>query len=165
MNITLSALATFIILTSLVACGGGDDGPSDDANGGAGADPTVNATSTSSTGSAGATPPPPSSGDRPSGAGEDFPVAIPEGWVIDVNGSIGLVITNQVQVLYPLDQFESVVAFYDQWTADQPEEYTKIESDDGIVYQLGTPLRQIGVDDDFERDGSRYVVLLITVTG
>jgi hypothetical protein len=164
MKITLTALATLILVTSLVACGGDDDDPGGDSNGGSGGDPTANATSNSGSGSVGATPPP-SSGDRPSGAGEDFPVPIPDGWVIDVNGSIGLVVTNNIQVLYPLDRFESLVDFYDQWTADEPDEYVRIESDNGIVYQLGSPLRQISVNDDYERDGTQYAVLLISVTG
>lgn len=156
MKVTLTTFAPLIVVTSLVACGGGDE-TSD-------ADRTTSGTSNGGVDGAAATAVQ-SNGDRPSGAGEDFPVAIPDGWVIDIHGRAGLEIQNQIQVLYPLDQFESVVAFYDQWTTEQPADYNRSDTDETVLFRLASPLHQIAISNNYEEQGQRYVVLQITVAG
>lgn len=156
MRVTFASLITLILVTSLVACGGGDDASD--------ADPTASGTDNGGADGT-ATAAAASNGDRPAGAGEDFPVAIPGGWVIDIHGRAGLEIQNQIQVLYPLDQFDSVVAFYDQWTVDQPAEYARSETEDSVLFRLTSPIHLITVSDNYEEQGQRYTVLQITAAG
>lgn len=58
------------------------------------------------------------SGDIPDG----FPIAVPDGGDVISNITVG----NQsgVTVLYPTDRYEAIVAFYDDWTAQQPGDWT-----------------------------------------
>ena len=44
-----------------------------------------------------------------------------------------------VQFIVPLDQQASTIAFYDDWTASQPDEYQRIEVDSGGVSWQNAP--------------------------
>ena len=68
------------------------------------------------------------------GGGEipnDYPVPFPDG------GNVQTVITSdgggQVSVAYPLDRYDELVAYYDEWTSGQPGEWNRstFENDDG----------------------------------
>lgn len=70
----------------------------------------------------------------PPGVAEDFPFPITDGWVIDVNGQVGIVNPAAALLMYPGDDFDRLVAFYQQWTDDQGAEYAKTESAEFVVF-------------------------------
>jgi hypothetical protein len=70
----------------------------------------------------------------PKGVGEDFPFPILDGWVIDVNGDIGIVNTAAASLLYPVEDFDRLVDFYQQWTDGEAAEYAKTESQEFVVF-------------------------------
>jgi hypothetical protein len=142
-----------VAVALLVSCGDGDDETS----------PTAPATS-GSVGTAGEADggdtPAPAAGDLPTGAGEDFPIAIPDGWVVDFHGRSGLTVARAVQVYYPADDFDRIVAFYDDWTEGQPDEYTRTEAGDAARFiRATTPVRQITVTRNVPDQGEQYTML------
>lgn len=105
----------------------------------------------------------PSGGENATSEGfDELPVGIPDGWEIDILGEIGFISTDGAQLLYPADDFENVVAFYDQWTADQPEEYAKTETEDQVIYsRMVSPTYFITVSRGHEERGELYTHLLV----
>lgn len=75
-----------------------------------------------------------SNDDAPQSLIEDFPVEIPGGWVVDIHGEIGMTNTNGAQLLYPADAFDSLVAFYDEWTESQADEYARTKVGEQVIY-------------------------------
>ncbi len=104
------------------------------------------------------------SADIPSSVRDGFPVAIPGGWHKDILADLGLTETTGAQLLYPREDFERIVAFYDQWTADQSDAYLKTEGADIVVFN-GTepPSITISVSQDIEERGTLYTQLLVAV--
>jgi hypothetical protein len=151
MSRSLRLLAiTFVVLA--VACGGDDDAaPTSAAVPGGNTAAAGDESATAST----------AGDDQPVGVDEDYPVAVPGGWTIDILGRAGLDVSSQVQVLYPLDEFDEVVAFYDQWTDDQPGDYVRSETATGVIFRLVEPFRQIAVTNDYKEQGEQYTALQI----
>ena len=100
------------------------------------------------------------------GAGADFAIAIPGGWEIDAfadleaEGASGF--SGGVQLYYSTDDFDAVVAFYDQWITDQSQEFVRSEATDVVVYSATSPLVQISVNANFEHQGGTYTFLAIS---
>ncbi|MGA7227485.1 MAG: hypothetical protein WBZ40_08255 [Acidimicrobiia bacterium] len=146
-------LAIFAILVA-TGCSSGDDATTTDETQGqttdsGGADDDGGTTS----GGAG------TSGDLPSSVPDDFPIAIPQGWEIDIHAEIGLT-GGVTQLLYSKDEFANIVAFYDDWTGSQPDEYAKTETADRVIFtRLETPTYLITVERDHEERGETWTLL------
>ncbi len=144
-----SALAMFAALTLLLAaCGGDDDGS--DAGDPSAADGTANDDGEGN-----------AAGDSGQGAGVDlgdFPIPLPAGAeaVLETDAGGGITV---VQFTLPLDKVEGAVAFYDDWTSNEPDDYQRSEAesgglswvnasggDDSVVIAI---LSRLG-DDDFQ---------------
>lgn len=149
--------AVLVVLAVVVgACGSGDDGgaPTTSEQG-----QESDATTDGGTGEN-------SGGDDSPGAGAlgesalpasvpaDFPIAIPAGWQIDYNEEIGLTV-GSTRLFYGSEQYDEIVAFYEDWTASQPDEYQRIESDIGVTFtrSVAPPYVITIVRDHEERDG------------
>jgi len=146
----------------VVACSGGDESSSSTSTTAQGNDTNINDNS----GDAERGDTPASFADGlPSGAGEDFPIAIPEGWLIDIHGRAGLTMSGSVQVLYALDEYDTIVGFYDEWTADQPDDYVRSEADTSVLFLLASPIHTINISNDYEERGNRYTILQVNAAG
>lgn len=132
--------------------GNGDDGGSDDGDSG-------NAGTGGEDDSSGAAP---DSGDLPASVPDDFPIAIPPGWEVDLNGEIGLTVSAP-RLLYSADAYDEIVAFYDEWTAAQPEEYSRGEDPQGggVTYTGGPEgsVRLITVTANHEERDATWTLL------
>ncbi len=145
----------------LGACGGGDDTTSGDA---------------AATVDDGGESAPPDAGDGGESGGssdggsdvadDDFPIPRPDGLVLDVLADSGIPSPGQRQLYYDGDDFDRVVAFYDDWTAED-EGWTRNESA-GIVVFSGSDterIRTISITPDHDpgaqADGPVTYVLLI----
>ena len=64
----------------------------------------------------------------------DFPIAAPDGLLLDALADAGIPMAGQRQLYYPNDDFDRVVAFYDEWTTENGE-WSKGESGGVVVYQ------------------------------
>ncbi|MCB1245714.1 MAG: hypothetical protein KDB69_00435 [Acidimicrobiia bacterium] len=62
-------------------------------------------------------------------------MAFPDGWARDTNDELGLVNPSAAAILYPTEDLPRIIAFYDEWTADQSAEFSKTESSEFTVYQ------------------------------
>lgn len=156
-----------VMLLIAAGCGSGDDGSAttpqspNQATGSGGGGGDGNGSGDAS--------PPAAGNDQPVGAGEDFPVAIPEGWEVDLLGALEAEgasgFSGGVQLLYPADQFDELVTFYDRWTEEQPDEYAKSEvADTDVVYlRLEAPTYTISLTRNFEDQGNQYTFLLVAV--
>lgn len=154
---------------ALLGCGGGDD---DDAGSDSAtkesSSPDAGATAADTgtdadTDSAGSSPAVVVEGD---GASDDFPIAAPDGVVLDANAAVGLDMASQRHLLYPNDDFDRVVAFYDDWTS-QNGEWSRVDSEGKVFYQFASTdeIRSITVSPDFDpgamADGPLTQVLLV----
>ncbi len=102
--------------------------------------------------------------DIPSSVRDGFPVAIPGGWDKDILADLGLTETTGAQLLYPREDFDRIVAFYDQWTADQSGDYLKTEGPEIVVFtSMESPSITISVSQDIEERGTLYTQLLVAV--
>ncbi len=102
--------------------------------------------------------------DIPSSVRDDFPVAIPGGWDKDILADLGLTETTGAQLLYPREDFDRIVAFYDQWTADPADDYLKTEGPDIVVFSgTESPITSITVGRDVESGGTLYTQLLVVI--
>lgn len=151
-------LPVLLVLTLVAAgCGSGDEGApatqsadqdSNDAGSGDGA------------GSA------PSSGDLPASVSDGFPVDIPGGWEIDIQGEIGMTNTASAQLLYPADAYDSIVAFYDDWTESQSDEYARTEVGDQVIYTgIESGVFSITVTPDEEQRDQTWTLLQVITSG
>lgn len=105
--------------------------------------------------------------EPPASLSDDFAVGIAPGWVFDALGDIGMTNTTGVQLFYPNDSFDEVVAYYDDWTGSQSVEYARAEVGDDVVYQsMETPIILITVSPEhtYESQGETFTFLLIAVT-
>jgi len=103
-------------------------------------------------------------GGTPSGAGDDFPVEIREGWVKDVYADIGLTVEGSVQLMYPNDDFDELVSFYDEWTSGQADEYLRSEATGFAHYnRMESPNYSISISKDMEERGEFFTQLLISI--
>lgn len=116
----VGSVAVLAVL-GLAACGGDDDAGSVPAasSSGAGDDASTEAGSDSGdSGGAGSS----SNGDGTADAGDgDFPIPAPDGVVLDALVDSGLDMEGQRQLYYENDDFDRVVAFYDDWTSRNGE--------------------------------------------
>ena len=160
-----STVLAIVLLVALTGCSAGDDNsasPGDTVQPATGDDSGSDGDAPESAGG-GDTSPTQSDGS-PAGAGEDFPIAIPNGWEIDIHAEIGLTGSGGVQLLYPDDEFDTLVAFYDQWTSDQTDEYAKSEADDLILFtRMDSPAYTIAVTGNHEERGDRFTLLQLSV--
>jgi len=102
--------------------------------------------------------------DIPSSVRDGFPVVIPGGWDKDILADLGLTETTGAQLLYPRGDFDRIVAFYDEWTADQSGDYLKTEGPDIVVFtSMEPPNVTISVGRDAEEGGILYTQLLVAV--
>lgn len=65
-------------------------------------------------------------------------------------------------VTFSADQFEPVVAFYDQWVATQPQQYEKVVAETGgVVYSsaIDNKLHQITISAPIQGDPLTFVTL------
>jgi hypothetical protein len=118
---SIAIILTLVAMTVATACSSDDDS-SDAANA------TEAAAMTSEAGS--------SSGGSSGGGGSsvdlgDVDVPLPD-WAdaVAVSESGPLTV---VQFIVPLDQQEATIAFYDEWTGEQSEEYLRTDSESGGV--------------------------------
>lgn len=87
-----------------------------------------------------------SDGDGSSGAGDpsdggasnatddgDFPIPIPDGLVLDVLADSGITMSGQRQLYYEDDDYDRVVAFYEDWTS-QSGEWARGEAEGTISF-------------------------------
>jgi hypothetical protein len=101
------------------------------------------------------------------GAGADFPIPIPGGWQVDQfalleqEGASGF--AGGVALEYANEDFDELVAFYDEWVASQPDEFVRAPLEgEGVVYTRTSPLTQITISKDFE--GSDGLITFLTIS-
>lgn len=144
---------TLAVVLVMSACGGDSD--ADPAT----PDPDQTSDSTDDGGDGGSGTPP-ASGDLPDSVPEGFPIAIPSGWEVDLNGEIGLTVSAP-RLLYPADAYADIVAFFDAWTDAQPDEYSRVETDDGVSFTgMANSPRLITVSRDHEERDATWTLLV-----
>lgn len=105
----MSMLVGLMALALIAGCGGGDDDESSDG------DSTATAAATTSSGGSG------------SGGGDTVDVAafsmpLPAGAVHEnIRTDIG------IQLFYPMDDYDEIVAFFEDWTDSEPETYERFD--------------------------------------
>lgn len=69
------------------------------------------------------------------GSADDADISIPiaPGAVLDVLADAGIPIAGQRQLYYPVDQFDALVAFYDEYTSGEGE-WARSEVDGAVTY-------------------------------
>lgn len=103
---------------------------------------------------------PPASGDLPDSVPDDFPIAIPSGWEVDFNSEIGLTVSSP-RLLYPADAYNDIVAFYEEWTDAQPEEYARAEGPQGVIFtRMESPPYIITITPDHEERDATWTLLV-----
>jgi hypothetical protein len=78
-----------------------------------------------------------SDGGDSSGGTTDIGIPLPPGAEAVATTEAGALTV--VQFIVPLEQQAATIAFYDDWTASQPDEYTRIEVDSGGVSWQNAP--------------------------
>lgn len=156
-------------LVGLAACGGDDDAGSDAAGVEASA-PAVDGEVEADDAPGGADSDDPaataSGDDSVDTGGGDFPIPAPDGLVLDVLVDAGLDMEGQRQLLYDNDDFDRVVAFYDEWTSREGE-WAQGESEGTVVLQRldGAGIRSITIapnhDPGAQAEGPVTLVLLV----
>lgn len=153
-----------LALTIVVAgCGSGDDAPPATQEA---AQPTEDRGTGEDSGDGGGVAAAPGTGDFPASVYEGFPAEVPAGWEIDINGEIGLTDQNSAQLLYPADDFDGLVAFYDEWTESQPVEFAKTEVEGKVIYTgSGGSIYSITITPDEEQRDQTFALLQIITSG
>jgi len=129
-----------LLVAALIAgCGGGDD---DEPSGG-GSDPTAAAT-TASSGSG--------SGGGDTGEIAPFSMPLPPGAVREnFRSEIG------IQLFYPAEDYDAIVAFFDAWTDAESDEYERFERADPAatnwVWLDGASTQNRSIDVIKDQDG------------
>lgn len=166
-GMTTTRLPTLLLVFALVAsaCGGGDSGGTPDSG---------QATETASGDNDGGAAPTAGGFSKEdsradaAGAGADFPIPIPGGWQLDQFAELaeeGVILSDGVALEYSTDDFDELVAFYDEWTAEQQDGYVRGEEADTVVYTKTSPLTQILISRNFEGfDGRSITFLSISAT-
>lgn len=166
-DMTTTRFLAFLFVFALIASACGSDDDSADMS-----DPGEATESQSSDNGSQASPPAIGStaGDARAdavGAGADFPIPIPAGWLLDQYAELeaqGVSLSGGVALEYANEDFDTLVVFYDEWTAEQPDEYVRGEEEDTIVYTKTSPLTQIFISKDFEGLDGRFITLLTIST-
>ncbi len=151
-----------VMVVALGSCGSADDGesvssPAPETADSRGADSTDSeADGNPSDADASAMP---SEGELPSSVPADFPIAIPAGWEIDFNAEIGLTVSS-TRLFYAADRYDEIVAFYDEWTAEQPDEYQRVETATGATFtRVASPPYLITIGRDHAERGQTWTLL------
>lgn len=99
-------------------------------------------------------------------SGGDFAIPAPDGLVLDALVDSGLDLSGQRQLYYDDDDFDRVVAFYDDWTS-QDGEWVKSEIEGTVTFQgfETDNIRLITITSDFDpgaqADGPVTYLLLV----
>jgi hypothetical protein len=97
----------------------------------------------------------------------EFPIPAPQGLVLDALADAGIPMDSQRQLYYENDDFDRVVAFYDDWTSRNGE-WSRGEAEGTVVFQdiSGSALQSITIapnhDPGAQADGPVTFVLLVT---
>lgn len=171
MFVRTSLAAAVVLVVPLAACGGGDDEPAaaeagetaGEESGESGSDgEAVGAEGDGDTGTGAGESGSVGNSDRPDSLREEYPIPIAPGWEVDVLGEIGMSETAGVQLLYPEDAYDDMVAFYDEWFESQPEEYGRSVIGEDVVYQLlGGTYYTVNIAPGYEERGRTWVTLLV----
>lgn len=109
----------------------------------------------------------PSDGNDSAEAGaDDFPIPAPDGLVLDALADAGITMSAQRQLYYEDDDYDRVVAFYEDWTS-QNGEWATGQAEGVITFQsLDTDvIRSIAITPDHDpgaqADGLVTFVLLV----
>ncbi len=163
----LAVIGLLVVLgLGLAACGGDDDDLASEA-----ADAVVSGGDETDDDPAGSDDESGGQSDRSGGGsadagGEDFPIPAPDGLVLDALADAGVPMDAQRQLFYEDGDFDRVVGFYDDWTAENGE-WSRGESEGTVVYQSldGDGIRAItvspGHDAGAQADGPVTFVLLV----
>lgn len=154
----------FAVVLVVAACGGADsadppalatDQPSDDSS----TDNGNTGDSADNDGGDGGPEKPPAGGDLPDSVPDDFPIAIPPGWEVDVYDEIGLSV-GSARLLYPADVYDDIVTFYERWTDAQPEDYARIEGPQGVTFsRTESPPAIIIITPNYEERDATWTLL------
>ena len=155
----------------LTACGddGGDaadsPAPADDGAGAVGDDDGGESADDAGTGDTGSDD---GTADAPAGSDDDFPLPIPDGVILDAHADIGLRFDNQRQLFYAAADAARLVAFYDEWTAQDSGSWARTEIDGEVSFtrvdgEVGVIAITPGYDPGAQADGP--VTLLAMVVG
>lgn len=150
-----------LIVLILGACGSGDEEVSDDAVAATSAEDSADAADGSDSDGA-------ESDDAGSTdfGGDDFSIPSPDGMILDALESAGISMDSQRQLYYPNDDFDRIVAFYDDWIGSNGE-WSKAEAEGTVVYQdiSGNGIRQITISPDqdpgAQAEGPATFVILV----
>jgi hypothetical protein len=162
LRLVVLLVAAFGILSS--ACGPGDSstettGANQPADNGGVADGSGGGDGSDDGNGRGTDGPGPGNDGLPDSVPEDFPIAIPPGWSIDINAEIGLS-ASAAFLLYPSGDFDAIVDFYDEWTTSQPDEYARTEAGDQVIYtRMETPTYLISVTRNHEERDQTWTLL------
>lgn len=146
-----------IAVAALVVAGCGDDdggaAGSDSDSDGAGSSETTEASDSAD-------------GDDSGASATDVDIDVPLAPGADAVSTTEAGTATVVQFIVPLDEQESTIAFYDDWTSDQSDEYQRIEAEaGGISWQnapdAGSDAAIIAVLAPLE--GDDFVTVTITV--
>jgi hypothetical protein len=147
-------LLSVLAVLGLAACGGDDDEGSDAAV--SGADDADDVSTEAGSGG----------GDSVDAGGGDFAIPAPDGLVLDALVDSGLDMEGQRQLYYDSDDFDRVVAFYEDWTSDNGE-WARAEAEGTVTFQGldGDGIRSITISPDHDpgaqADGPVTFVLLV----
>jgi hypothetical protein len=159
----IGATAAAAVLLVGSGCSGDDDAASDaspaDVDTGTDGEAGTDDADASSGGSGGSP-----AGDLPDSVRDDFPVAIPEGWTVDLNAEVGITGGGAAHLLYPNDDFDRIVAFYEDWTDAQPDDYSRTdaptENGEGVIFTPLTGTGTISITSDEQERGETVTRLL-----
>ncbi|MDW3219054.1 MAG: hypothetical protein R8F63_10635 [Acidimicrobiales bacterium] len=99
--------------------------------------------------------------------GDDFPIAAPDGLVLDALADAGISMSGQRQLYYANEDVDRIVAFYDAWTSGNGE-WSKGEVGDVVVFQRvdSDRIESITITPDHDpgaqADGPVVYVLLVS---
>ena len=150
-------LAALVALLMVLAACGGNGGADEPDGSGSGGD-----TAGSSSGGG-------SDGDSDEGTVElsgDFPVPLADGLdrvIIEIVGSDGQ--STIRQLAYPRDDFDRIVAFYDDWASSQADEWFRSESEGVVSWFLNSDGKaaSVVINRDFEESGD--IITFVMMSG
>jgi hypothetical protein len=97
----------------------------------------------------------------------DFSIPAPDGLLLDALADAGIAMDSQRQLFYENDDFDRIVAFYDEWTG-QNGEWSRSKAEGSVLLQdiSGGALQMISITPDpdpgAQADGPVTFVLLVT---
>ncbi|MEM7275291.1 MAG: hypothetical protein AAF547_19600 [Actinomycetota bacterium] len=164
-NRLAAVLCTPLVL--LAACGSDDssddvaDSPSvesaSDATDASGGEQTADQSDTDQ-----APAPAPTGSGLPPSVDPSVEFVVPDGWVADVLGEIGMENSQGVQLLYPVDDFDRIVEFYEEWTAAHPADFTRSDELGAVTYlAVGEITLVISIDPTYTEQGQNFVNLQV----